>query len=137
MTLQDTIRRIEAVAKAQPAVRTIIQNDVYRLSEMPDVRYGVFAWTQEMHSEALDDYGPLFRFVLFYVDRLTEDGGNQVEVQSTGVDVLRNVIRGIAAELEVTDWTYQTFNQRFADMCAGAFARVAVRVPASNCVETF
>jgi len=138
MTLLELIRKIEAVALSQPAVNTIVPNDINTLNTLPDVRYGVFAWTQEQHQEALEDYGPTFRFAFIYADRLTEDGGNQVEVQSTGVEVLRNVIRTLASELEVTSWTYDTFNERFADVCAGAFARVSIRVPAGTlCEEIF
>ena len=135
MTLQDTIRRIEAVALSQPAVNTIVQNDIYKLNNRPDIRFGVFAWTQEQHSESLEGYGPTFRFAFVYADRLTEDGGNQIEAQSTGVEVLRNIIRTLAADFEISSWTYDTFNERFADMCAGAFARVAIRVPAGTLCE--
>lgn len=138
MTLRDTIRLVEGIAASQPAVNMIVRNDIYKLNSCPAALYGVFAWTQEQHREGIDDYGPAFAFDFFYVDRLTEDGGNQVEVQSVAVSTLRNVIRELAATLEVEDWTYTTFNQRFADLCAGAFARVTVRVPADTlCPETF
>ncbi len=138
MTLRDTIALIEAVAASQPDVNMIVRNDIYKLNSCPAARYGAFAWTQEQHREGIDDYGPAFTFALFYVDRLTEDGGNQVEVQSTAISTLRNVIRALAATLEIEDWTYNTFNQRFADLCAGAFARVTIRVPADTiCPEDY
>lgn len=137
MTLRDTIALIEAVAARQPDINMIVRNDIYKLNSCPDAMYGAFAWTQQQHRESLEDYGPSFAFVLFYVDRLTEDGGNEVEVQSTAIDTLRNIIRALADELEITDWTYDTFTQRFADICAGAFAIVRVRVPATACVEAF
>lgn len=138
MTLRDTIALIERTAASQPAVNMLVRNDIYKLNACPDALYGAFAWTQEQHREALDDYGPAFAFVLFYVDRLLEDGSNQVEVQGTAVETLRNVIRSLAADLDITDWTYTTFNQRFTDLCAGAFARVVIRVPADSvCPEPF
>lgn len=138
MTLRDTIALIERTAAAQPAVNMIVRGDIYKLNACPDARYGAFAWTQETHREALEDYGPAFAFVFVYADRLTEDGGNQVEVQSTAVETLRNIIRSLADTLEITEWTYDTFNQRFADLCAGAFARLTIRVPAETvCPEDF
>lgn len=138
MTLRDTIAMIETVAAAQPAVNMVVRQDVYKLNSCPAARYGAFAWTQEQHREAVDDYGPTFTFALFYVDRLTEDGSNMIDVQSTAVELLRNVIRTLAGTLEVTSWTYDTFTQRFADLCAGAFARVTIRVPAGTvCPEDF
>lgn len=137
MTLRDTIALIEQTAAAQPAVSMIVRNDIYKLNACPDAQYGAFAWTQETHREALEDYGPAFAFVLFYADRLTENGGNELDVQATGIEVLRNVIRTLADTLEITDWTYQVFNEQFADLCAGAFARVAIRVPVGICPQAF
>lgn len=130
MTLRDTVLLLERIAAQQPAVHTIVRNDVYKLNDHPSVTYGAFAWTQGTHSGNIESWGTAFRFSLFYVDRLTEDGTNQLEVQSTACAVLDNVLRNLADQgLEVEAWTINTFNQRFADVCAGAFAQVLVRVP--------
>lgn len=139
MTLRDTILLIERIAGEQPAVHTIVRNDVYKLNDHPSLRYGAFAWTQGTHSGSVESWGTAFRFSLFYVDRLTENGGNQIEVQSTACSVLDNVLRRLAAEgLEVEAWTINTFNERFSDLCAGAFAQVLVRVPSDSiCAEDY
>ena len=130
MTLRDTILLLERIAADQPAIHTIVRNDVYKLNTAPSVNYGAFAWTQGTHSGSIESWGTAFRFSLFYVDRLTEDGSNQIEVQSTACAVLDNILRKLASEgLEVEAWTINTFNEKFADMCAGAFAQVLVRVP--------
>lgn len=140
MTLRDTILLLEQIAAAQPAVNMIVRNDIYKLNACPDALYGAFAWTQGQHSGGADRWDTAFSFSLFYVDRLTEDGANQVDVQSTAVSVLTNILRAVAATdlLNLDDWTITTFNERFADMCAGAFAQVTVHVPADTvCVEEY
>lgn len=134
MTLRDTIAAIERLASAEPAVNTIVQNDVFRLNTMPAAKYGVFAWTQQQHTIPMEADMLRFTFNLFYVDRLTEDAGNEVEIQSTAVQVLRNVLRGLPAlgVFQAGDAVIRTFNQKFEDECAGAFATVALEVGADT-----
>ena len=140
MTLAQTIRIIERVAGSQPAVHTVVRNDVYRLNELADARYGVFAWTQGQHSASADGSLQYFRFTFFYVDRLTEDKGNETEIQSVGIDVLRNVVLSLyKREIWASgDVNFTTFNQRFVDECAGVFCSVALEVPADMvCPDDF
>lgn len=139
MTLAEVIRRIEAVASSQPSVNTIVRSDVFRLNTLPSVRYGVFAWTQGQHSTSIDSDFITFNFSLFYVDRLTEDRRNETEVQSIGISTIDNIIRTLDDEgIEAGSYTFTTFNQRFADDCAGVFTGVSFSVPVSLvCEETF
>ena len=138
MTLVETIRAIERIAGNQPAVNTIVRNDIFRLNGKPDAKYGVFAWTQQQHTIGEDLC--TFSFAFFYVDRLTFDRSNELEVQSVGIQTLDNIIRsladaGIFAESE---WTAQPFNQRFEDECAGVWATIRLQVPVGwTCPETW
>lgn len=140
MTLLETIKAIEAVASQQPSVRMIVENDIFRLNAKADARYGVFAWTQGEHSTSVASSLMAYSFTFFYVDRLRNDLGNQTEVQSVGIQTLDNIIRalddmGITTE---TDYSFQVFNQRFLDECAGVFCRVTLHVPAGAvCPEEF
>lgn len=137
MTLLETIRVFERVAAAQPSVNCIVRNDVFRLNTLKDARYGVFAWTQGAHEIGYDLQA--FVFTFFYVDRLTEDKRNETEVQSVGVQTIGNILRTLAdAGMYSGDWTAQTFNQRFADECAGVYASVRLEVPADlTCAEVW
>lgn len=129
MNLAQLVERLKAVALAQPSIRTVVENDVFRLNAMASVKYGVFAFTQGQHRANIDTGVTTFTLSLFYVDRLTEDASNEVEVQSVGIETLTNIIQTLADEFGVAPWTINTFNQRFADLCAGAYATVAVDVP--------
>lgn len=130
MTLLETVKAIEAAALRQPSVNQIVANDIFRLNTLPDARYGVFAWTQGQHE--IGDEMQTFVFTFFYVDRLTADLANEVEIQSVGIQTLSNIIRTLEewGILPDRSWSAQTFRQRFLDECAGVFASVRLEVPA-------
>ena len=140
MTLIQVIKAFEAIASSQPSVNMIVQNDIFRLNACPNARYGVFGWTQGIHSRGVDYNSINYQFTFFYVDRLTEDRSNQIEVQSVGIETLDNIIRDMDAKGLYVDsnYTMQTFNQRFLDECAGVFCNVSISVPAASlCSESF
>lgn len=140
MTLLELIKAMKVVATNQPSVNMVVENDIFRLNKIADARYGVFAFLQREHSTSIDSNLITYAFTLFYVDRLTNDRSNQIEIQSVGIQTLDNIIRqlddlGISPE---TDYSFQVFNQRFLDECAGVFCNVSLSVPAgSACPEEF
>ena len=140
MTLQQLIRTIEMVAAQQPSVNMIVQNDIFRLNSVSDAKYGVFAWTQGQHSASVGSALFSYSFTFIYVDRLMEDLSNQIEVQSVGMQTLDNILRSLDdIGIDVnTSYSFQTFNQRFLDECAGVFCSVTLQVPVSQiCAEVF
>ena len=140
MTLTEVIHAIELSAGGQPGVHSIVRNDIFRLNTYPDAKYAVFGWTQGQHTSEIASSLVTFRFTFFYIDRLTHDLSNQVEIQSVGITVLDNIIRHLESigVYSASEWTYTTFNQRFHDECAGVFAQVAFQVPVSGvCAESF
>lgn len=140
MTLSQLIKTLEIVASNQPSIKMVVRNDIFRLNNKADARYGVFAWLQQQHTTSLDSSFITYAFTLFYVDRLRNDRSNQVEIQSVGIQTLDNIIRkleelGIYSE---RTYTFQVFNQRFVDECAGVFCNVSFSVPVGSlCPEGF
>lgn len=132
------INLFEKVAQQQPSINMIVQQDVFRMNSAPSLKYGVFAWTQGQHSGSINGMST-FSFTLFYVDRLKEDQSNQIEIQSVGCDTLSNILRLLDEhDVEVGNYTMQTFNQRFTDECAGVFCNVTLSVlPTTSCAEDF
>ena len=139
MTLKEAIKVIELVASHQPSVNMIVENDVFRLNAKPDAKYGVFAWLQGQHSTSIDSNTLSLQFTFFYVDRLTSDKGNQVEVQSVGIQTLDNILRRLdELGMFISNYTFQAFNQRFVDECAGVFCNVTIDIPISSvCSDSF
>lgn len=140
MTLMQVIKAFEVIASHQPSVNMIVQNDIFRLNACSDARYGVFGWTQGQHTSAVDGDMMTYAFTFFYVDRLTNDKSNQIEVQSVGIQTLDNIVKAMDGRGLYVDGsvTFRTFNQRFLDECAGAFCNVTVSVPSGSlCPEEF
>jgi hypothetical protein len=140
MTLQQVIKAFEVVASQQPSVNMIVQNDIFRLNSKSNARYGVFGWTQGQHSTSADSSMFTYSFVFFYVDRLKNDRSNEIEVQSVGIQTLDNILRKLE-DFDIfvgSSYSFQTFNQRFLDECAGVFCNVSLQVPVSSiCSESF
>ena len=131
---------IETVAAGQPPVKSIVRNDIFRLNALPDAKYSVFGWTQGNHTSNGDSSFYVYRFTFFYIDRLTADRKNEIEIQSVGIRVLDNILRTLADNgAEPTgEWQFTTFNQRFADECAGVFCTVGIEVPVNGlCSDTY
>lgn len=140
MTLLQVIDTIERVAAAQPSVNMIVRNDVFKLNTCPGTQYGAFAWVQGEHSSTPDGQLLRLRFSFIYADRLTDGARNETEVQSVGIATLGNIVRALEDEdiLPEGDVTFNTFNQRFKDECAGVFCGVTLLVPfAGGCSEEF
>lgn len=143
MTLKQFITILEAVAKRQKAVAEIIPEDVYRLDSMPAAKYGVFAWQHSAggHGETIGEPDRALRFTLFYIDRLTEDRGNELDIQSVGIETLGNILRTIVAEdpdgVSIPGAVvYVPFLQKFTDECAGVYCDVTFNVAIDyNCEE--
>ena len=138
MTLAQLIRLFEGIAKEQPSVNMIVQQDIFRINSAPSLKYGVFAWTQGQHSGSINGMSA-YSFSLFYVDRLKEDQSNQIEIQSVGCETIGNILRMLDEyDVEVSNYTIQTFNQRFTDECAGVFCNVTLSVlPTMGCAEAY
>lgn len=141
MTLKEFIGMVKAIAETQPAINQVVDNDVYRLNELKDVEYSVFAWQQRQHREETDFW--VYSFQFFYIDRLTQDGGNELETQSIALEILSNIILTVLevgdGEFELYDTPiYQPFTQRFKDETAGAYVTVSFRIPkCSICLEEY
>lgn len=139
MTLSEIIRLIEGLAQNQPSINMIVRNDIYRLNEKQDARYGVFAWLQGQHTTSINSSFITYNFTFFYADRLTSDLSNQIEVQSVGIQTLDNILRQLSERgVYVDSYSFQSFNERFNDACAGVMCRVALEVPLTSlCAESF
>ena len=139
MTLLQVIKAIELVASKQPTINSVVRNDVFRLNSIPDAKYGVFAWLQGEHNTSLESDLLKFSFTFFYVDRLTFNRSNEVEIQSVGIETLENILETLdAAGIVAGDHTFRTFNERFSDDCAGVYCTLSLEVPKGTlCEELF
>lgn len=74
-----------------------------------------------------------YTLTIFYIDRLLTDNSNQIQIHSIAIDALKNIINKIEAfddVIEVEDnynITLFTENEKFSDVCNGAFATIRVK----------
>lgn len=138
MTLSEVIKVIEGVASNQPSINMVVQHNAFKLNDVPDAKYGAFAWVQGQHTASVESSFITYSFFLYYIDRLTHDKSNLIEVQSVGVMTLDNIIKSLE-DLGIytsTPYSFQPFSQRFLDECGGVYVNVSFDVPiSSSCPE--
>ena len=139
MTLFEIIRTINEVAASEPNINTLIlSGNVFDLNtNNTTVRYSTFCCEQMTHQHTEEDflsYG--FRF--YFVDRLTEDSRNKIEIQSKGIQTLESIIHKLR-DLDIFDiyydYYYTPFTNRFEAWCAGVFCELRIQVPADYCYD--
>ena len=134
MNLYKTVELIETIIKKIPNSGTIYQNDIYQLNQYQDVKYPAYCITQQTHTQDLTNEKMSFHFYVFYVDRLTSDGKNRLEIQSTAINCLKKIVDTLEENgAWIENATYTTFNERFNDVCAGAFVEFTVSYDAMDC----
>lgn len=126
MTLKTIIEKIREYSLGSPNVCGVIVNDVFEANHWEGVEYGVVAIIQREHS--VSDNLATYRFQLAYIDRLTEDKSNEVDIQSEGVITISNIVNALVEYSDVDmdgDMSFSVFNERFKDDCGGVLADVA------------
>ena len=131
MTLLETINYLNEVAQSQPNVNGIVETgDIFDLNKDEfQQKYAAFCVTQNTHS--VGEEFTTFNFTLFYVDRLTLDKSNKIEIQSTAVEFFANLIRTIKQN-DGFNWTngdVTTFTEKFSAECAGAYMSCSITTP--------
>ena len=117
------------LAACLPVPRIVELGDIEAMVDTPEAQAASMRWFYALFRE----------YVGADIDRLTADKGNEIEVQSVGVQTLGNILRSLE-DLGIFPgtWTAQVFNQRFLDECAGVFASVRLEVPTGwICPEEF
>ena len=140
MTLFNLVNTITDIAKAQPNMGSVFVGDVYELNHRQDVQYPAFVLTQQQHRKNPNTEITTYNLNLFVVDRLTDDKENRLDVQSHSIKNLENIVGGLY-DLPVTiinDFTINTFEERFNDVCAGAYISLNCQIQESDCdFDTF
>ena len=131
LQLTDTIRK---VALSQPNIHSCV-GEFLDLNS-PDAKYSAIILQQRTHRR--DNDFMTYSFYLAYTDRLTEDKSNEVEVQSTAIQVIDSIFYSLENHnLDVSMGAYNTFTQRFLAEAAGAYVELNVVVPISSCTYDF
>ena len=108
-------------------IKTVFVQDIYQINNNPDISYPVLVIESDETRETLDLWQ--YRFRLTYVDILSEDQSNLIDIQSTGMELLSKLLRDIPENWNLTSSSYRTFLQRFNDECSGVYCWITLEVP--------
>lgn len=140
MILDNVIDLIKRIAEWQPNVNSVTEGSIYEaLNTTGEVDYANIHITQSKHIENENKQEITYNFILFYTDRLMADKSNKITIQSTGISVLKNILRTIEErdeDIYISATDFQTFTEQFSDVCAGVYSNVSITVPIEyNCAE--
>lgn len=129
MNFIQIMKKLEAYSSSLPYVNEVNLGDIYEyLNGNPDVKYA--SVNIDINNSVRNDGLSSYSVYLYYVDRLTEDKSNWMEVKTTAEQVLNSIINYAAKIGDVNDgWTINYFEQQFADYCAGGYVQFNLEVP--------
>lgn len=129
------VTKLKEIAESVPSINTVSDENIYDLMNgNRQIKYGCFVISQGTHR--MLDNQMWFSFNLFYIDRLVDNlETNRLQVQSTAIDVLKNIINQFLEEtnFDRTEVAFEVFTERFQDLCAGAYANLSIVVPIDDC----
>lgn len=140
MTLQEIFNRLNEIALKQPNICEIIDTgNIYDLNSKREAKFGVFCVAQGTHSYDAENALTSFNLILYYVDRLKDNGDNKIQVQSIGIETLKNIVLTLAQteDVDISECSFTVFTESFSQLCAGAYATVKINSFDEGCVENF
>ena len=138
MKYKEIIKIIKNISLALPDVRSFYCGDVYEVNADQSVKYSSIVLTNQEHQ--FDNINDKFQynFILFYIDRLTDDEANRTDVHTAAVSALKNIVQHLEDyDVIINDFKFNLFRERFNDSCAGAYATLSVEVEDNDCNEDF
>lgn len=139
MTLLETIQLIDSIAEREPNINTVTDDINDLNTDNYTAKYSAFTHIQNQHRISGDKI--TYNLTLYYIDRLAIDKKNRVEIQSTAIKALTNILLNLDADDRidlVTDWNIITFSGKFEAYCAGAYVNIGLATTIDNtCAEIF
>lgn len=134
MSLEELIKQIGKMAIKNSLVSWYGGGgSIYELNSLTIKDYSLIYVSPTGTHTATNSY-TRFAITIFYIDRLLDDNSNDVQIFSAGVEVLKNIIKGLGmidGVIEVSNsYTIQNFTEteKMSDKCAGAYATLEVIV---------
>lgn len=131
--LKAVVNRVEkAVRNVDKTIGNFFYGDIYNINHIQEIKYPAVVVTNSTHN-ATSDYITYY-FNIFYVDRLTADKKNKLDVQSAATMTLKNTMQLVDENYLVNDnYELHTFEEKFNDVCAGAYINVGIKCPLELC----
>lgn len=136
MNYNQVLHKIKKYTLSLPYVSSAHIGDIYEyLNGNLNVIYATtnIDITESTRNDNLTSYN----VYLYYVDRLTQDKSNHIEIKTTAEQVLNSIVNYASTIGDITDgWTIRFFEQQFTDYCAGGYVQFQLDVPnlMGNCI---
>lgn len=138
MNLYEFVKDVLKTAKRHRLVNRVEQGDVYQIMNSGKQVYSSVVLTINTVTKNLDLDTYTVSGELFYIDRCTDNNDNVLQVQSTAVEVLDQIMIKLTEEY---NWNLDSvmntpFTEKFGDLCAGCYATFAISLPLESvCVD--
>ena len=127
MNYYNLLRTLKSLSNTHSLVNDYAEGDVYEYMNSGMHKYPCVFMT--MNNITSDSASTNYNFTMFYIDRLISDGSNKINVQSIGVQVIKQILSklfDIYPEIEISSTEYTPFTEKFADDCAGVFCQISL-----------
>ena len=121
------LRDIKEISTSHILVNEYSEGDIYEYLNAGEHKYPCVFLTVTNISTGLSSSS--INFTLFYTDRLLENGSNKNAIQSTGIQVIKQILTRFEErnpEYQFNSVDYTPFTEKFSDMCAGVFGEISV-----------
>lgn len=133
MNLKILLKNIGEMAKSQKLVNfSAAGASLAEINPMEIAFYPMF-YAIPAGTHTINENTTTFSLTLYYIDRLLEDNSNEVDIFSSSIENLRNIINGVK-ELPgvvdvVTSYTINNFMpEKLNDRLCGSYANVRITV---------
>lgn len=141
MTLKDLLIKINDFSSSQKLVKTAMSGtSLYAINGRRGNSYPLL-FSSPTGDHRIEGTTTTYEITLYYFDRLLEDDSNDIDIFSSSIEELRNIVNAIGefkGVLKVIDgWDATNFSdgESFNDRIAGAYATIQVVCDNSyNCV---
>lgn len=133
--LKEIVKQIEREFKNLEAnAGTFVYGDVYELNHNQEVVYPAMVVTNDTH-QCNNDF-IYYNFNIFYVDRLTANKKNKLDVHAMAIKILNSIVQRLDNDY-IIDQLYQInlFEEKFNDVCAGGYIKVILQLPIELCQD--
>ena len=139
MNLYDVLNKLSNIASNHKLIGSYHNGDVYRIMNSAKNTYPVVVFTVDS-LQNYQDYSTLNAY-MYFIDRLTDDEDNKINIQTNGINVINDIINKLCEINEIsvpTPLQYTFFTEKFGDMCCGVYANVSIQFNNySNCCNNF
>ncbi len=129
MSLLALIETIERTALKQPAIAFSAGDSVPSDGISSEAGNGVFAFAQRQHAGSVELDGVSFGFSLYYIGANDVGQDRHLEIQSTGLSVLSDILNELAGMgIGVGEYMFEVFNDGVINGGAGVRCDVVLEV---------